>query len=229
MPYSPLQVKVWGDLACYTRPEAKVERVTYEVMTPSAARGILEAIFWKPEIQWEVRAIHVLRPIRHISFIRNEVTSKAVVSTAQHWAQQAGGYYSDEDRTQRHTLALRDVAYVIVADIRVLPGVDADPAKYRDQFQRRVQRGQCHTMPYLGCREFSAFFAEAREEDQPVPVTADLGRMLFDLAYQPGTSGRGQPRFFQARLEQGVLSIPPQLYEERRHSHLQVAPGPDAG
>lgn len=219
MPYSPLQVKVWGDIACYTRPEAKVERVTYEVMTPSAARGVLEAIFWKPEMQWEVRAIHVLRPIRHISFLRNEVTRRAIISTTQHWAEQGGGYYADEDRTQRHTLALRDVAYLIVADVRVLPGVDAKPAKYREQFQRRVQHGQYHTMPYLGCREFSAFFSEAGEEDHPIPVTTDLGRMLFDMDYQSGTSGRGQPRFFQARLDQGVLHIPPQLYETRRRSY----------
>ncbi len=216
---SSLQVKVWGDLACYTRPEAKVERVSYEVMTPSAARGILEAIFWKPEMQWEIRAIHVLRPIRHVSFLRNEVTRKAVVSTTQRWAQQGGGYCADEDRTQRHTLALRDVAYIIVADIRVIPGVDGNLAKYREQFQRRVQRGQCHTMPYLGCREFSASFGEAGGKDRPIPVTADLGRMLFDMDYQPDASGRGQPRFFQARLEQGVLHIPPQLYEKRRRSH----------
>ena len=107
---------MWGAMACFTRPEAKVERVTYEVMTPSAARGILEAIYWKPEMRWQIREIRVLRPIRHISLLRNEVKSVAILSTARQWAQQGGGYCADEDRTQRHTLALRDVAYIIVAD-----------------------------------------------------------------------------------------------------------------
>src|ERR1700730_9977873 len=123
MKYPPVTVHVWGDFACWTRPEAKVERVTYEVMTPSAARGILEAIYWKPEMRWQVRAIRVLRPIRHISLLRNEVKSAATIGTARLWAQQGGGYYADEDRTQRHTLALRDVAYILVADAVPAPGI----------------------------------------------------------------------------------------------------------
>jgi CRISPR-associated protein Cas5d len=213
MDYPPLEVKVWGAMACWTRPEAKVERVTYEVMTPSAARGILEAIFWKPEMRWQVREIRVLRPIRHISLLRNEVKSIAMTGTARQWAQQGGGYYADEDRTQRHTLALRDVAYIIVADAVPVPGVSEDPAKFRDQFRRRVLRGQCHSMPYLGCREFSAAFELPTGDERPPEITADLGMMLFDLTYDEDRTGRGQPRFFRARLDAGVLIVPQRLYE----------------
>jgi len=218
--YAPLRVKVWGDLACFSRPEMKVERVSYEVMTPSAARGILESIFWKPEMEWEIRAIQLLRPVRFHGFVRNEVNVKANPATALRRDQQdkrgKGIFINDRDiRTQRHTLALRDVAYIIVADVHVMEGIDADPAKYRDQFRRRVQRGQCYSMPYLGCREFSASFSEPTDLDQPLPITADLGRMLLDLVYEPGESGRGTPLFFEARLEQGSMHIPPQMYERR--------------
>lgn len=214
MDYPPLEVKVWGTMACFTRPEAKVERVTYEVMTPSAARGILEALYWKPEMRWLIRAIHVLRPIRHISLLRNEIKSVAVIGTARQWTQRGGGYYADEDRTQRHTLALRDVAYVLVADAVPIPGVSEDPAKFRDQFRRRVMRGQCHSMPYLGCREFSASFEPPTGDERPQQITADLGMMLFDLSYRTDGTGRGQPRFFHAQLDDGVLTIPRHLYEQ---------------
>lgn len=206
----PVEVKVWGDLACFTRPEMKVERVSYEVMTPSAARGVLEAIYWKPEFKWEVREIRILRPIRYFSILRNEVNSRATFRTAKQWSQKGGGYYADEDRAQRHTLALRDVAYVIAADVSVLPEVDHDPAKFRDQFRRRVGRGQCHITPYLGCREFAAHFEEPDGKEKPIAIRADLGRMLFDLDYK--SDGRGKPRFFQARLENGVLHVPSKWY-----------------
>ncbi len=216
MHFTPVEVKVWGDFACFTRPEMKVERVSYEVMTPSAARGFLEAIFWKPEFQWEVQAIHVLRPIRYLSLLRNELKSRVAVSTIRRWAEQPGEYFAEDDRAQRHTLALRDVAYLIVADVRLCSGVTEHPAKYRDQFRRRVRSGQYHTAPYLGCREFTAFFSERDGSEQPVPVTADLGRMLFDLDYHPDQSGRGQPTFFDARMEEGVISIPSSCYDKRR-------------
>jgi len=212
--YPLLEVKVWGDLACFTRPEMKVERVSYEVMTPSAARGILEAIFWKPEFSWQVREIWVLKPIRHFSILRNEVNSKAVVSTARSWAKDGGGYFADEDRAQRHTLALRDVAYLIKADIELKPHAKDDIAKYRDQFRRRVNRGQCHSVPYFGCREFAAYFGSPDDNEKPIELTDDLGRMLFDLNYADDGSGRGTPRFFVARLEQGVLRIPDELYRK---------------
>lgn len=209
-----LEVKVWGDFACFTRPEMKAERVSYSVMTPSAARGVLEAIFWKPEFSWQVREIWVLTPIRHFSILRNEVNSKAAFSTARGWARTGGGYLADEDRAQRHTLALRDVAYLIKADIVLAPHATEDVAKYRDQFRRRVNRGQCYHQPYLGCREFVASFAPPDGTEQPIDLSDDLGRMLFDLDYAADKSGRGTPRFFTARLEGGILLVPPELYRK---------------
>jgi CRISPR-associated protein Cas5d len=154
----PLTVKVWGDTACFTRPEMKAERVSYPMMPPSAARGVLEAIFWKPEFAWQIRGIWVLKEVRFFSILRNEVNSKVALSTARGWARSGGGYFAEEDRAQRHTLALRDVAYVIMADIVLAAHATEDIAKYRDQFRRRVNRGQCYHQPYLGCREFVAFF-----------------------------------------------------------------------
>jgi CRISPR-associated protein Cas5d len=123
------------------------------------------------------------------------------------------GFFAFEERTQRHTLALRDVAYLIRADVSVRPGVSEEAAKYRDQFRRRVARGQCFHRPYLGCREFAAEFAEATGEECPALVSEALGRMLFDLDFRLGD--RNVPRFFDARLEGGVLRVPAALYEER--------------
>lgn len=223
-----LEVKVWGDLACFTRPEFGTERVTYEVMTPSAARGMLEAIFWKPEMEWRVREILVLNPIRRFSILRNEMNSVQTTSRAR----SGNPYYADEDRAQRHTLCLRDVAYVIRADIVLKPHANDHPAKYRDQFRRRVKRGQCFTQPYLGTREFSAFFAPPDGDEWTVNLTDELGFMLFDLDYEPAPDGEIQyaghggggrevlkgnarPRFFPARLERGVLKVPQELYERK--------------
>jgi len=207
-----LEVKVWGEFACFTRPEMKAERVSYEVMTPSAARGILEAIFWKPEFSWQVREIWVLNPIRHFSILRNEVSHRASVSAAMGWERNGGGYFAEEDRAQRHTLALRDVAYIIKADVALRSHADADEAKYRDQFRRRVSRGRCYHTPYFGCREFPAYFGEPDGSERPLDKDDDLGRMLFDLEYEEGTSGRGRPKFFPARLEKGILKVPHTLY-----------------
>lgn len=216
MNYSPVEVCVWGKFACFTRPEMKVERVSYEVMTPSAARGVLESIFWKPEISWQIREIRVLKPIRYFSILRNEVNNRANYASAQRHLKGEDGYYADEDRSQRHTLCLRDVAYSIAASVVARPGVEEDEAKYRDQFQRRVKRGQCHNMPYLGCREFTASFGPEPPPDTHLQViTADLGQMLFDLDYKDDGSGRGTPRFFHARLNEGVLRIPETLYKRR--------------
>jgi CRISPR-associated protein Cas5d len=206
---SPLTIKVWGDLACFTRPEMKVERVSYPIMTPSAARGMLEAVFWKPEFRWHVQEIWVLRPICYTSILRNEINSRQSERTARSWqAAGGGGYDVTADRAQRHTLGLRDVAYVIAAQIELKPHADADPAKYRDQFRRRVRDGRCFATPFFGCREFSASFAEPDGSEQPIDLTDELGRMLFDLSYAPGRSGSGTPRFFDARIERGVLRVP---------------------
>lgn len=206
-----------------------MERVSYEVMTPSAARGVLEAIFWKPEFRWLVREIEVLNPIRHFSILRNEMNS---VQTLQR-ARSDQPYFADDDRAQRHTLCLRDVAYVIRADIELKPHAGEHPAKYRDQFRRRVKRGQCFNQPYLGTREFSAFFGPPEGDERAIDVSDDLGLMLFDVDFVPdakgavsyaghGAEGRkvvrgnAQPRFFQARLENGILRVPREMYEWSR-------------
>ncbi|MDP9383609.1 MAG: type I-C CRISPR-associated protein Cas5c [Chloroflexota bacterium] len=207
-PYPPVEVRVWGEYACFTRPEMKVERVTYPVPTPSAARGVLEAIFWKPEFTWRVEEIRVLRPIRYFSILRNEVNSRQSERSARGWQKNGGGYDASADRAQRHTLALRDVAYIIRAQVELRPGVEESPAKYRDQFHRRVREGRCFATPYLGCREFSASFAEPDGTEQPIDLTDSLGLMLLDLEYATSTSGRNVPRFFDAHLEHGVLRVP---------------------
>ena len=206
--HPPVEVRVWGDFACFTRPEMKVERVTYPVMTPSAARGVLEAIFWKPEFTWRVEEIYVLRPIRYYSILRNEVNSRASEQAAARWAREGGGYSAPDDRAQRHTLALRGVEYLIRAQVELRQGVQEDSAKYRDQFRRRVRDGRCFSTPYLGCREFSAAFAEPDGSERPIDITEELGPILLDLQYAADGSGRGTPRFFSARLERGVLRIP---------------------
>jgi len=203
-------VRVWGDYACFTRPEMKVERVSYPVMTPSAARGVLEAIFWRREFFWRVRQIEVLKPIRRISFLRNEVKSKVSPQTAR---KEGNHYYADDDRTQRHTLALRDVAYVICADIALTAkGAGQHPQKYVAQFERRVVRGKCYHRPCLGCREFPAYFGVPDPNESPIALSEDLGRMLLDLRY--GTKGsRIEPVFFSARLQKGVLHVPQHFYD----------------
>jgi CRISPR-associated protein Cas5d len=188
----------------------KVERVSYAVMTPSAARGVLEAIFWKPQFHWEVREIAVLRDIQYFSILRNEVNSRASASVGRRILAGERPYYAEDDRAQRNTLALRDVAYVIRAHVKLADGVRDDPAKYRDQFRRRVQHGQCFHRPYLGCREFAASFGPVEGGERPIARSEELGAMLFDLAYR---DGRGEPMFFEARLEHGLLRVPPRLYE----------------
>lgn len=223
---SLLSVRVQGDLALFTRPEFTAERVTYSVPTPSAARGILESIFWKPEMCWIVREIVILNEIRYFSLLRNEVNSHQNERTAKGWEKAGkGSYYADEDRSQRHALCLRDVDYIIKAEIRLKPHADANPAKYRDQFRRRVDRGQCHHQPYLGTREFSAYFSEPDGTEQSIDSSTDLGLMLFDLEITAATNGgmmylshdasgakvtkgNAKPKFFEAKLNNGVLKIP---------------------
>jgi CRISPR-associated protein Cas5d len=205
----PVEIKVWGEFACFTRPEMKVERVTYPVMTPSAARGVLEAVFWKPEFTWNIREILVLNPIKYFSILRNEVNSRASERAARGWVGTDGGFIASEDRAQRNTLALADVAYVIRADVAPRAGEKGEEAKYRDQFRRRVARGQCFAQPYLGTREFTASFSEPDGSEVPLAVSTELGRMLRDLVYRPGKSGEAEPRFFNATLADGVLIVPP--------------------
>jgi CRISPR-associated protein Cas5d len=198
-----LAVKVWGEYACFTRPEMKVERVSYPMMTPSAARGVLEAIYWKPEFEWRVREIHLLKPIRHISLVRNEVGKRVPTRDPK-------PIFADEERTQRYTLALRDVAYIIYAEIVLRNHADKDIAAYRDQFRRRVQRGDCHFQPYLGCREFTAYFAPPTGNEKPISHTDDFGRMLGELRYEG--NGKATPIFFHAYLRNGILKVPDAIY-----------------
>ena len=211
--YSLLSVKVGGDYACFTRPEMKVERVSYPVMTPSAAKGLLESIFWKPEFSWIVREIQVLKPLQYFSIIRNEISARQSDRAAKQWRTTGvGGFYAAENRVQRHTLGLRDVEYIIKAEVAVKEGVEEDPAKFRDQFRRRVNRGRCFAMPYLGCREFVASFSPVSGDEQPIDLTMDIGSMLWRMEYAPDGSGRAVPSFFNARLERGVL-VAPQVNE----------------
>ncbi|MDX2270804.1 MAG: type I-C CRISPR-associated protein Cas5c [Cyanobacteriota bacterium] len=221
-----LAVKVWGDFACFTRPEFGAERVSYEVMTPSAARGILEAIFWKPEFAWSIQEIWVLKPIRRFSIVRNEMTTWQSDRSAQSWSKEGiGGFYVEDDRAQRHTLCLRDVVYIIWADMNLKPHATDNIAKYRDQFRRRVKQGQCHHQPYLGTREFTAYFSEIDGTEQPIDWSDELGLMLQDVDFNEEvagaiqykthdstgsriTKGTAQPKFFRARLEKGILRIP---------------------
>lgn len=211
-----------GPWACFTRPEMKVERVSYDVMTPSAARACFEAILWKPAIRWHVRRIEVLKPIRWINLRRNEVAS--VVSTRNVETAMKNGVgdlalYVEDDRQQRAGLFLRDVAYRVHADLEFLRERDPDatPAKYHEMFERRTGKGQCVNQPYLGCREFAAAFrwiADAAGEPPPIAETRDLGFMLHDLDFTKPDDP--QPRFFRARLDSGVMEVPAWDSEEVR-------------
>lgn len=227
-----LTVKVQGDFALFTRPEFSAERVSYQVMTPSAARGILEAIFWKPEMRWRVQKIHVLNPIKQFSILRNEVNSHQSDRAARAWSEPGDGYFAEDDRAQRHSLCLRDVAYIIEAEIDLKSHATDHIAKYRDMFRRRVEKGQCFNQPYLGTREFSASFEPATRDEKAIahdePI--DLGWMLFDLEFSElpkggkisycthdgegsrVAQGAAMPKFFHAQLVNGVLEVPQSLY-----------------
>jgi CRISPR-associated protein Cas5d len=195
----PFQVRVKGPIACFTRPEMKVERMSYEVMTPSAARGVLEAVLWKPAIRWQVDEIAVGAPIAWLSFRRNEVNSRA--SDRQ--------YFADEDRAQRNTVALRDVDYLVTAHFELTEraGPEETVAKFEDMFHRRLQKGQHFHQPYLGCREFAADVSPVTEGFTPIEPNVDrpLGLMFYDFDFR---SKRPRPLFFSARLVGGVLKVP---------------------
>lgn len=221
-----IHLRTWGDLACFTRPEMKVERVSYPVMTPSAARGLLESILYRPQFRWRIRRIAVKEPIRFLSFRRNEVKSRLSVRKPE-------SLNAEEDRTQRNTLALRDVEYVIEASLLLTPLAnlprrnppsqdepDGDDSlvKYLAMFQRRAEKGQCFAQPCFGCREFPAHFeladeAAMRVEPNPNPNTEDLGLMLYDVfdldvsrdQKLGKVEGKPQVTLFHAALKGGVL------------------------
>lgn len=197
------RLKVWGEQACFTRPEMKVERVSYDVMTPSAARGVLEAILWKPAICWRITRIDVLNPIRWASVRRNEVG--AVMSP------RATGVFVEEQRQQRAGLFLREVAYLIHAHIEMTSkaGAEDNSKKFEEMFTRRAQKGQCFHRPYLGCREFAAQFellADDAEEPPAIDETRDLGFMLYDMDH---SGVEPMPMWFRAELRDGRVLVPP--------------------
>lgn len=216
-----IRLRVSGPFACFTRPEMKVERVSYDVMTPSAARGILEAIHWKPAIRWVIDAIHVLKPVRFRSIRRNEVGHKASASNARK-AMNRGDLAGlallvDEDRQQRASTVLVDVDYVIVAHFTTTEraGPEDNEGKHLDMFNRRAANGQCFHQPCLGTREFDARFSLI-PPDAPLPQAEeraglgfgsprDLGFMLWDIDH----AAKGRPSmFFRASLKDGVMLVP---------------------
>jgi len=219
-----IRLLVSGEHACFTRPEMKVERVSYDVMTPSAARGILEAIHWKPAIRWVIEAIHVLKPIRFQSIRRNEVGHKAPTGKLKS-AMRAGSLDGvqllvddDKVRQQRASTVLTDVAYIIAAHFEMTSraGPDDNEGKHLDTFNRRAARGQCFQQPCLGTREFPARFELLSPDSalpEAIPETRDLGFMLWDIDH----AGDRASMFFRARLEDGVLNVPaPDSPEIRR-------------
>ena len=220
-------LEVWGPMACFTRPELKVERVSYDVITPSAARAIFEAIFWKPAIHWQVTKIEVLNPIKWASIRRNEVGALASKNPI----------YVEDKRQQKNTLLLKDVRYRIWAKLEFIPKwkrkesvnptIDAEehdllrkdenPAKYNAMFERRASKGQCFNQPYLGTRECSASFRLVNPEtdvlSKAIPESRDLGIMLYDMDFDADLQNP-PAMFYRAKMENGVIIVPPKNSEE---------------
>ena len=206
-----IKLLVTGDYACFTRPEMKAERVSYDCITPSAARGIIEAIHWKPALRWIIDKIHVLNPVRFDSVRRNEVESKLGVNTITS-AMKSGSplhLLVEDNRQQRASLLLRDVAYVIEAHFEMTEraGEGDNPGKHLDIFNRRARSGQCFHQPCLGCREFAANFSLI-EPDAALPVSAikgekDLGWMLYDIDFADGMT----PLFYRPTMVDGVIDV----------------------
>jgi len=198
-----IKLRVWGDYALFTRPEMKVERVSYDVMTPSAARGILEAIYWKPAILWVIDRIHVLSPVRFENIRRNELANRVSVNQRNMNEHKPVCRYIEDDRQQRASLVLRDVEYVIEAHFEITGSDDADPGKHLAIFERRVKKGQCFHRPYFGCREFPVNF-EWCDEIPATPFSGEqnLGYMLHDIDFANDMT----PRFFRAVMQDGIIN-----------------------
>ena len=210
----PISLEVWGDYACFTRPEMKTERVSYDIMTPSAARGLLESIYWHPGMRWVIDRIHVCAPIRFTNLRRNEVKSTASARAARTVMERGKGelyLVTSQDIQQRAAMLLRDVRYVIDAHFDITDQAsDSDNAgKFQDIVKRRIKRGQFYSQPYFGCREFPAQFkaCEALPScPEELKGVRDLGYMLWDLDYSDPKNIT--PLFFRAALQDGVLEIP---------------------
>jgi len=198
-----VKLRVWGDYALFTRLEMKVERVSYDVMTPSAARGILEAIYWKPAIRWVVDRIHVLKPIQFENIRRNELSNKVSISAKiMREGNQPVCQYIEDDRQQRASLVLKDVEYVIDAHFELTSVDDADPGKHLAIFERRARKGQCFHRPYFGCREFPVNFewCDVIPESE-LTGEQSLGFMLHDIDF----ANEMTPHFFRAVMHSGVM------------------------
>ena len=206
-------LEISGDFACFTRPEMKVERVSYDVITPSAARAVFEAIVWKPAIRWHVRRIEVLAPIRWINLRRNEVSTVISTRNVQQAMNEGEGdlaIYVEDDRQQRAGLFLREVAYRVHADLEVRSDrADPEPPqKFFAMFERRAAAGQCVNQPYLGCREFAARFrlvTDLANERPAIAETRDLGWMLHDMDFH--NPADPQPVFFRAQMRDGAIDV----------------------
>jgi CRISPR-associated protein Cas5d len=223
MKSSTLTLEVWGELACFSRPEMRVERFSYPVITPSAARGIFDAIFVKPaEFRWQIDRVAVLSPPSYIALRRNEVKEKASAKLVTQWMRGKSPpepIWADAEgeatgRTQRQTMALRDVRYRVDAHIVPWLGFEGLPPGFEEQFRRRASKGKCFYQPFFGCREFPAWF-ELREpasnEPPPVPLDLDIGLMLYDvfnLSRLGGPGDRPYITLFRARVEKGILVVP---------------------
>jgi len=222
-----IKLKVWGEYACFTRPEMKAERVSYDVITPSAARGVLEAIHWKPAIRWVIDKIHVLNKISFDNIRRNEISSKILESNVRKAMEgkDVGLYQSiTEERQQRAAMVLKNVAYIIEAhfEMTAKAGDSDNPEKHYNIFLRRARDGQCFHRPYLGCREFPAYFELIEDDDKmqksELKGTADLGWMLYDMEFKDekavGIYGEITPKFFRAEMKDGVIAVARQVKDE---------------
>ena len=215
-----VRVKVSGDFACFTRPDLKVERMTYPCMTPSAARGVLDSILWKPEFQWWIHRIIILKPIKFMSVIRNEINSKQDKNPIVVDEVKPSG--KPKYRSQRSSIILKDVEYIIEASVYQYEfDRQNPPKKYAEMFKRRIRKGQCWRRPYLGTREFAAEFSDIEGYEKPISEIIPVGSMLFDIFYDE--FGKPQPLFFyDVAIQNGVLECPISVNEKmRKSSHLR--------
>lgn len=227
MSASTVQVKISGEFALFTRPEAKVERVSYPIPTPSAARNIMDSICWRPEMRWVVDSISILKPIHYISVRRNEVQSKISQTAVRSWIADPSKYEplsagagKNTEGTPRNSIMLRDVAYIIAAHPIVFNrSGDNTPMKYTAMLQRRVEKGQCFQRPSLGCREFAADFGMPTSTDQPLDITEDLGRMLYDIVFRPDGN---RAVFFDAKLLNGTMDTRPETVLQANPSREEL-------
>lgn len=211
MSYPTVTITVWGDFALFSRPESKVERMTYPVPTPSAARGILASIYAKPpEFYWQVVKIEVLKPIQYTTFKRNELKSTMMKLPAQNPLKACISI--EEDRTQRQSVVLKDVRYRISAQIIPRPAFTGTVTQLYNQFERRCTRGQMFVQPVMGTREFPAYFEWGSTEETPIAEDADFGFMVYDTfdlkQWKVGKKAEPYVSLYRAEMKQGVMTVP---------------------